>query len=87
MPGWLDKQISQVLDITVQAVERIRKQLAGEGFDAVLKRQEYSQKVSYKRLYGDGEAILFVLSYGKLSRCRSDWSISILDDRMVSGVM
>lgn len=82
-PGWLDEQISQALDITVQTVERIRKQLVEEGFDAVLKRQEYSQKVSRKRLDGDGEAHLIALSCGKPPKGRSDWSLRLLADRMV----
>lgn len=82
-PGWLDEQISQALDITVQTVERIRKQLVEEGFDAVLKRQEYSQKVSRKRFDGDAEAHLIALSCGKPPKGRSDWSLRLLADRMV----
>ena len=81
--GWSDEKISQALDITVQTVERIRKQLVEEGFDAVLKRQEYSQKVSRKRLDGDAEAHLIALSCGKPPKGRSDWSLRLLADRMV----
>ncbi|MBU1427774.1 helix-turn-helix domain-containing protein, partial [bacterium] len=44
-PGWPDEKISQALDVTVQTVERVRKQLVEEGFDAVLNRQKYTQKV------------------------------------------
>ena len=81
--GWSDEKISQALDITVQTVERIRRQLVEEGFDAVLKRQEYSQKVSRKRLDGDAEAYLIALSCGKPPKGRSDWSLRLLADRMV----
>ena len=40
-PGWSDEQISEAFDVTVQTVERIRKQLVLEGFDAVLSRRPY----------------------------------------------
>jgi hypothetical protein len=82
-PGWSDLEISQALDITVQTVERIRMQLVREGFDAVLKRQEYTQKVSRRRLDGDAEAYLVALSCSKPPKGRSDWSLRLLADRMV----
>jgi len=43
LDGQIEK-ISQALDVTVQTVERVRKQLVQEGFDAVLKRQQYIPK-------------------------------------------
>ena len=63
-PGWPDEKISQALDVTVQTVERVRKQLVEKGFDAVLKRQEYNQKFSRKKIDGDAEAHLIALSCG-----------------------
>ena len=81
--GWPDEKISQAFDVTVQTVERIRKQLVQKGFDAVLNRQEYSQKVSRKRLDGDLEAHLIALSCGRPPEGRSDWSLRLLADRMV----
>jgi len=82
-PGWSDEKISQALDVTVQTVERIRKQLVLEGFDVVLKRQKYNQKVSRKRLDGDAEAHLIALSCSRPPRGRSGWSLRLLADRMV----
>ena len=82
-PWWSDEKISQALDVTVQTVERVRKQLVLEGFDAVLKRQQYSQKVSRKRLDGDAEAHLIALSCSKPPEGRSDWSLRLLADKMV----
>ena len=60
-PGWSGEKISQALDVTVQTVKRIRKQLVQEGSDAVLKRQQYIQKASHKRLDGDAEAHIITL--------------------------
>jgi len=82
-PGWSDEKISQALDVTVQTVERVRKQLVQEGFDAVSKRQQYIQKVSRKRLDGDAEAHLIALSCSKPPKGRSSWSLRLLADRMV----
>jgi hypothetical protein len=35
-PGWGDEKISDAFDVTIQTIERVRKQLVEEGFDAVL---------------------------------------------------
>jgi len=82
-PGWPDEKISQAFDVTVQTVERIRKQLAQEGFDAVLNRQKYSQKVSRKKIDGDTEAHLIALSCSRPPEGRINWSLRLLADRMV----
>ena len=82
-PGWPDEKISWALDVTVQTVERIRRQLVQKGFDAVLKRQEYSQKVSRKKIDGDAEAHLIALSCSRPPKGRSDWSLRLLADRIV----
>lgn len=82
-PGWSDERISQALDVTVQTVERVRKQLVLEGFDAVLKRQQYIQKVSRRRLDGDAEAHLIALSCSRPPKGRSGWSLRLLADRIV----
>ena len=82
-PWWSDEKISQALDVTVQTVERIRKQLVEEGFDSVLNRQQYSQKVSRKKIDGDAEAHLIAISCGRPPEGRSDWSLRLLADKMV----
>ena len=82
-PGWPDEKISQALDVTVQTVERIRKKLVEKGFNAVLNRQEYTQKVSRRKIDGDAEAHLIALSCGRPPEGRSDWSLRLLADRMV----
>ena len=82
-PGWPDEKFSQALDVTVQTVERVRKKLVEEGFDTVLNRQEYSQKVSRKKIDGDAEAHLIALSCSKPPKRRSGWSLRLLADEMV----
>ncbi len=82
-PSWPDERISEALDVTVQTVERVRKQLVLEGFDAVLKRREYRQKISRKKVDGDVEAHLVALACSETPDGYSRWSLRLLADQMV----
>lgn len=82
-PGWPDEKIAEALDVTVQTIERIRKQLVEEGMEAVLKRRKYVQKVSRKKLDGDAEAHLIALACSETPEGYSRWSLRLLADRMV----
>jgi hypothetical protein len=82
-PGWRDEKISEALDVTVQTVERVRKQLVEEGLEAVLRRRKYIQKVSRKKVDGDVEAHLIALSCSEAPEGYSRWSLRLLADKMV----
>jgi len=82
-PGWPDERISEALDVTIQTIERVRKQLVEEGFDAVLSRREYTQKVSRKKIDGDVEAHLVALSCSEPPKGRSRWTLRLLADSIV----
>jgi transposase len=82
-PGWPDEKIAEALDVTVQTIERVRKQLVEEGMEAVLKRRKYIQKVSRKKFDGDAEAHLIALACGETPDGYSRWSLRLLADRMV----
>jgi biotin operon repressor len=82
-PGWSDERISEALEITVQTIEKVRKQLVEEGFDAVLSRREYTQKVSRKKIDGDVEAHLVALSCSEPPKGRSRWTLRLLADSIV----
>jgi biotin operon repressor len=82
-PGWSDEQISDALDVTVQTVERVRKQLVEEGFDVILSRREYKQKVSRKKIDGDVEARLIALSCSEPPEGRARWTLRLLADKVV----
>ena len=79
-PGWSDEKISEALDVTVQTIERVRKQLVEEGFDAVLSRRKYTQKVSRKKIDGDVEAHLVALSCSEPPLGRARWTLRLLAD-------
>ena len=82
-PGWPDGKISEALDVTVQTVERVRKQLVEEGLEAVLRRRKYMQKVSRKKIDGDVEAHLIALACSKAPEGHSRWSLRLLADKIV----
>ncbi len=82
-PGWPDKRISEALDVTAQTIERVRKQLVQEGFDAVLSRRKYTQKVSRKKIDGDVEAHLIALSCSEPPPGRARWTLRLLADSIV----
>jgi transposase len=82
-PGWADEKISEALDVTVQTVERVRKQLVEEGFDAVLSRREYTQKVSRKKIDGDVEAHLVALACSRAPGGRARWTLRLLANSIV----
>jgi hypothetical protein len=82
-PGWPDDRISEALEVTVQTVERIRKQFVEEGFDAVLDRRPYTQKVSRKKIDGMVEAHLIALACSEPPTGRARWSLRLLADKVV----
>ena len=82
-PGWPDEKIAEALDVTVQTIERVRKQLVEEGLEAVLRRRKYIQKVSRKKLDGDAEAHLIALACSETPEGYTRWSLRLLADRMV----
>jgi hypothetical protein len=82
-PAWPDEKISEALDVTVQTVERVRKQLVLEGFDAALKRRAYTQKISRKKVDGDVEAHLVALACSEAPEGYSRWSLRLLADKLV----
>lgn len=82
-PGWPDEKISEAFDVTVQTIERVRKQLVEEGVEGVLKRRKYTQKISRKKLDGDAEAHLIALACSESPEGYSRWSLRLLADKMV----
>ena len=82
-PGWPDARISEALEVTVQTVELVRKQLVEEGFEAVLTRHPYTQKVSRKKIDGEVEAHLIALACSAPPAGRERWSLRLLADTVV----
>ena len=81
--AWSDEKISESFDVTVQTIERVRKQLVEEGLEAVLSRQPYTQKLSRKKIDGDVEAHLIALCCSDPPKGRVRWTLRLLADKVV----
>jgi len=82
-PAWSDEKISESFDVTVQTIERVRKELVEEGLEAVLSRHPYTQKVSRKKIDGDVEAHLIALCCSNPPGGRVRWTLRLLADKVV----
>ena len=82
-PAWPDEVISEALNVTVQTVERVRKQLVLEGIEAVLTRRPYMQKRVRKKIDGAVEAHLIALSCSDPPPGRARWTLRLLADKIV----
>lgn len=80
--GWADQVISEALDISVATIERVRKQLVEEGFEAVL---NYKQRKRNKprSLDGKKEAHLIAIACSEAPEGKARWTLRLLSDRMV----
>lgn len=81
--GWSDSQISAALDTSVANVERTRRQLVEEGFDAVLTRK-YNPRSAPRRIFdGVAEAKLIALACGPAPEGYARWTLSLLEQKVV----
>jgi transposase len=79
--GLKDAQIAEHLDITVQTVEKVRKQCAIEGIDATLTPKK--RPPGKLKLDGEGEARLVQLACSAPPDGRQRWTLRLLADKLV----
>lgn len=81
--GWSDSEISAALDTSVANVERTRRQLVEEGFEAVLTRK-YNPRSAPRRIFdGVAEAKLIALACGPAPAGYARWTLSLLEQKVV----
>lgn len=81
--GWSDSRISEALDTSIATVERTRRQLVEEGFDAVLTRK-YNPNCARPRIFdGEAEAKLIALTCGPAPAGHARWSLRLLEEKVV----
>jgi transposase len=81
-PGWPDAKIAEAFGLGVRTVERTRRLLAVEGFEAVLTRKPSPDR-QYRKLDGVQEAELVRLACSKPPAGRVRWTLQLLADRLV----
>ena len=81
--GWSDSRIAEALDASVANIERTRRQLVEEGFDAVLTRK-YNPNSARPRIFdGAAEAKLIALTCGPAPTGYARWTLSLLEEKVV----
>jgi transposase len=77
-----DEQIAKAVGCGTATVERLRRRLVEEGFEAALERHKSSRRYE-RKLDGDGEAHLIALACGEPPDGYKRWTLRLLADRMV----
>lgn len=81
--GWSDSRIAEALDTSIANIERTRRQLVEEGFDAVLTRK-YNPNSARPRIFdGAAEAKLIALTCGPAPTGYARWTLSLLEEKVV----
>jgi hypothetical protein len=81
--GWSDSTIAGALDTSIATVERTRRQLVEEGFEAVLTRK-YNANSARPRIFdGVAEAKLIALTLSAAPEGFARWSLRLLEEKVV----
>ena len=81
--GWSDSRIAAALDTSIATVERSRRQLVEEGFEAVLARKYNSNSARPRIFDGVAEAKLITLACGPAPEGHAKWTLRLLEDKVV----
>ena len=81
--GWSDSRIAQALDTSIPTIERTRRQLVEEGFDAVLTRKTNPNCARRRIFDGVAEAKLIALTCGPAPTGYAKWSLRLLERQVV----
>ena len=82
-PGWVDSRIAEAFDVSVIAVENLRKRYVLEGLDAAIERKKQCRPSRQPVLDGEKEARLVALCCGKVPAGRGRWTLRMLADELV----
>ena len=81
--GWSDSRIIKALETSASMVYRVRKQLAEEGFEAVLSRKPRATPAVPRIFDGEKEAKLIALACSKPPKGRVRWTLRLLESKVV----
>ena len=81
--GWNDEAIHAALDVSVAAIERVRRRYVTHGLAAALQRQ-VRRRERHRRLDGIGEAHLIALACSEAPTGHAQWTLRLLAERMVA---
>ncbi len=79
--AWSDEAISAALDISIPTIERVRRTLVLDGFDAALHRKP--QPPRQRKLDGRQEAHLIALACSTAPQGHKRWTLKLLAKKLV----
>ena len=79
--GWIDRKISESLDIGHATIERVRQRFLEEGMEAALNRRE-QKKRRQKIIDGEKEAYLIAIACSETPTGKGNWTLQILADKI-----
>ncbi len=80
-PAWTDPMISAALDVSIPTIERVRRTLVLDGFDAALQRKPPPPRP--RKLDGRQEAHLIALACSPAPEGHKRWTLRLLADKLV----
>ena len=80
-PAWTAAAISAALDVSIPTIERVRRTLVLEGFDAALQRKPQPPRA--RKLDGHHEAQLIALACSPALAGHQRWTLRLLADKLV----
>ncbi len=80
-PAWTDEAISAALDVSIPTIERVRRTLVLDGFDAALQRKPAPPRP--RKLDGRQEAQLIALACSTAPAGHKRWTLQLLAKHLV----
>src|SRR6201982_1263924 len=81
--GWSDSRIITALDISASMIYRVRKQLVGEGLEALVSRKRRMTPPVAAIFDGEKEAKLIALACSPPPKGRACWTLRLLESKVV----
>lgn len=82
-PAWTDARAAEFAEVSVRTVERVRKRLLDQGFEAAVYRKPSTDRL-YRKLDGAEEAHLIAEACSAAPEGRNRWTLKLLADRLVA---
>lgn len=82
-PNWKDAKIAEALSCRIQTIEKVRRRLVTEGFEAVVNRKKRETPPTPKLLDGKQEAEVIALRLGKPPAGFANWTLRLLAGQVV----
>lgn len=83
-PNWTDEKIADAFRCRTRTIEKLRKRLVSEGFDAAIERKQRAEPPVPQKLDGEQEARIIAMRLGKPPEGYSNWSLRLLADEAVA---